>query len=79
MALRGNGGYRTDNGNVILDAVFAEGIADVALLDVSLNLIPGLVGHGLFVDMATEAVLGHADGRVETIVPPGDDARAGDD
>lgn len=62
VTIRGHGGYRTDNGNVILDAVFAKGIADVDVLDVSLALIPGIAEHGLFVDMADEAILGTDDG-----------------
>lgn len=62
IELRGNGGYRTDNGNVILDAVFAEGIPDVDTLAVALSLLPGVAEHGLFVDMADEALLGTADG-----------------
>ena len=58
IELRGNGGYRTDNGNVILDAVFADGIPDVDLLAVALSLLPGVAEHGLFIDMADEALLG---------------------
>ena len=58
IELRGNGGYRTDNGNVILDAVFADGIPDVDVLAVALSLLPGVAEHGLFIDMADEALLG---------------------
>lgn len=58
IELRGNGGYRTDNGNVILDAVFADGIPDVDVLSVALSLLPGVAEHGLFIDMADEALLG---------------------
>ena len=58
IMLRGNGGYRTDNGNAILDAVFADGIPDVDVLAVALSLLPGVAEHGLFVDMAHEALLG---------------------
>lgn len=56
--LRGHGGERTDNGNVILDAVFSDGIQDVDVLAVALSLQPGIAEHGLFVDMADEALLG---------------------
>ena len=58
IMLRGNGGYRTDNGNAILDTVFADGIPDVEVLAVALSLLPGVAEHGLFVDMADEALLG---------------------
>lgn len=69
VTVRGNGSYRTDNGNVILDAVFPEGIADVDVLDVSLALVPGIAEHGLFVGLATEALLGSETG-VEHLKAP---------
>lgn len=69
--LRGAGGERTDNGNVILDAVFADGISDVDVLAVALSLQPGIAEHGLFVDMADQALLG-ADAGVEVLRAPAD-------
>ncbi len=65
--VRGNGGYRTDNGNAIVDAVFPDGIEDVDVLDVALALTPGIAEHGLFVGLATEALLGTSSG-VERLV-----------
>lgn len=56
---------RTDNGNEILDVRFPGGIADPAVTDLWLATLPGVVTSGLFVEMATEAILGHADGHVE--------------
>jgi ribose 5-phosphate isomerase A len=67
---RGSGAYRTDNGHVILDATFAEGIEDVHVLDVALSLVPGVAEHGLFVDMASEALLGREDGSVDRLDVP---------
>jgi ribose 5-phosphate isomerase A len=61
--------YRTDNGNAIIDAHFPDGITDPAVTDVSLASIPGVVTNGLFVEMASLAVLGHRDGRVEHRAP----------
>ncbi len=58
VEVRGGGRYRTDNGNAILDVVFPEGIADPAVLDVQLALVPGIAEHGLFIDLATTALLG---------------------
>ena len=54
--------YRTDNGNLILDCHFAEGIPDSAALDRALNDRAGVVEHGLFLGMATEAHIASADG-----------------
>ena len=69
VTVRGNGGYRTDNGNAILDVVFADGIEDVDMLDVTLALVPGVAEHGLFIDLATEALLGSSEG-VHRVAPP---------
>ncbi|MTV25271.1 ribose-5-phosphate isomerase RpiA [Nitriliruptoraceae bacterium ZYF776] len=55
---------RTDNGNLVLDARLPGGIEDPAITDVALQLVPGIAETGLFVDLATEAVLGADDGTV---------------
>jgi ribose 5-phosphate isomerase A len=49
--------FRTDEGHVILDCRF-NGIADVAALDAAINAIPSVMGHGLFVGMASVALVG---------------------
>ncbi len=58
--------FRTDEGNVILDCRF-PGIADSAALNAALNAIPSVVEHGLFVGMASVALVGGPAG-VATIV-----------
>lgn len=69
---RGGGTYRTDNGNLILDARKPDGIEDPEVLDVTLALVPGIAEHGLFVDLATVALLGRPDGSVEDVRRPAD-------
>lgn len=54
--------YVTDNHNHILDCSFPHGIDDPAELDVILNNQPGIVGHGLFLNMAHEAIIAGEDG-----------------
>jgi len=51
VTLRTSGGapYRTDQGNLIFDCQFGS-IADPAALAARLSSIPGMLGHGLFVD-----------------------------
>lgn len=49
--------YRTDEGNYIIDTNFGL-IKDPASLAAELNGIEGLVGHGLFVHMATKVIMG---------------------
>jgi ribose 5-phosphate isomerase A len=69
----GDGGadYRTDNGNAILDVRTEGGMLDPEQVDVWLTMLPGVVTSGIFVDLATEALLGRADGTVEALSRPG--------
>jgi ribose 5-phosphate isomerase A len=58
--------YVTDEGHYILDALIpAE--ADAATLAAALKAIPGVMEHGLFLDLADLALLGHEDGSVERV------------
>lgn len=52
--------FVTDNGNVILDCRIAP-LADPHRLDAALRAIPGVVGTGLFLGMASMILVGHAD------------------
>lgn len=52
--------YCTDNGNHILDCGI-DPIPDAAALDRELNLIPGVVGTGLFVGIAEAVLVGTGD------------------
>ncbi len=61
---------RTDNGNEVLDARFADGIADAAALERAIHAIPGVVESGLFLGLAHVLVVGHPDGRVEVRQKP---------
>jgi ribose 5-phosphate isomerase A len=51
----------TDNGNMVVDAVFGP-IDDAALLERKLKLIPGVVETGLFVGLADLAIFGSSSG-----------------
>jgi ribose 5-phosphate isomerase A len=51
----------TDNGNMILDAIFGQ-IADAAGLEQRLKAIPGVVETGLFVGMTDVVYLGSSSG-----------------
>jgi len=63
---KGNEVFITDHGHYILDCYF-EKIPDAAALNLSLHLIPGVVETGLFMDMASKAIIGYEDGRMEVI------------
>jgi ribose 5-phosphate isomerase A len=58
--------YVTDNGNPYLHCQFpASGLADARALDRAFHAMPGVIETGLFIAMAQEVLVAHADGRVE--------------
>ena len=62
--MRGDGApWPSDQRNAILDCVFGP-IADAAALANTLAAIPGLLGHGLFVDEIDALYLGDERGGV---------------
>lgn len=58
--------FITDHGHYILDCYF-EKIDNAALLQQQLNNIPGVVENGLFVNMATSAIVAYSDGSIKEI------------
>lgn len=66
----GAGGlFTTDNGNLILDCSVAAPLDGTAArtLDAAIRAIPGVVDTGLFLGTAERVLVGHPDGRVETL------------
>ncbi|MBL0373076.1 ribose-5-phosphate isomerase RpiA [Rhizobium sp. KVB221] len=60
----GEGYFKTDGGHYILDASFGR-ISDAEALATSLNAIPGVVEHGLFINLASLAIIaGPAEARI---------------
>jgi ribose 5-phosphate isomerase A len=61
--------FVTDESHYILDAPIPASLdpAGLAELATSLRAVPGVVEHGLFLDVADLAVLGHEDGTVERL------------
>ncbi|WP_176083282.1 ribose-5-phosphate isomerase RpiA [Martelella sp. HB161492] len=57
----GDGAFMTDGGHYILDASFGR-IPDAQALSDALHAIPGVVEHGLFINIATLAIVAGADG-----------------
>ena len=54
--------FITDNGNLIIHCAFPDGIADPMDLDRELQARAGVVESGLFLGLATEALIAGADG-----------------
>ena len=65
IALRTGGAepFRTDGGHFILDASFGR-IPDPRALSSALHAIPGVVEHGLFLNLASKVALAGQDGAV---------------
>ncbi|HEX9098378.1 MAG TPA: ribose-5-phosphate isomerase RpiA [Candidatus Dormibacteraeota bacterium] len=54
--------FITDNGNLILDLMFEDGIADVEKLAMTIKATTGVVEHGLFVGMTDTCIVAGVDG-----------------
>lgn len=55
---------RTDEGNLILDCIYGEASKnDLRKLDQAINSIPGVLGHGLFVDHADLVLIEDDEGK----------------
>jgi ribose 5-phosphate isomerase A len=65
--------FITDGGNFILDCAFGS-IVDAESLGDVLEMIPGVVEHGLFIGIADTAILAGPDG-IETIEAGGSTTR----
>ena len=55
----------TDQGLWIVDIVFPDGIKDPRALNEALLMQPGVLDHGLFLDLATDVLIGKPDGSVQ--------------
>ena len=58
MAVNKAGPVVTDQGNLILDLKFKEGIEGPVKLESQINNIPGVLENGLFVNMTDEVLVG---------------------
>jgi ribose 5-phosphate isomerase A len=69
LRLAADSPYVTDEGHYILDAPIPASLDPAGLADLATGLraVPGVVEHGLFLDMAELALLGHEDGTVERL------------
>jgi ribose 5-phosphate isomerase A len=68
VPIRLRDGFVTDSGNVIYDCGFGA-IRDTRLLALALAVIPGVIDHGLFLNLASTLVIARAEG-VEVMTEP---------
>ena len=64
MAQKKAGPIVTDQGNLILDLTFKNGIDQPELLESQINNIPGVLENGLFVNMTDEVLVGKVENDV---------------
>ena len=65
MATKKAGPVVTDQGNLILDVKFNDGIQDPKDIERSINNIPGVLENGLFVDLTDKVLVG----KIENSIP----------
>ncbi len=66
---QGDEPFLTDEGNYVIDCRMGQ-IANATTLATALNAIPGVVEHGLFLGMASRALIGSADGSAREVIRP---------
>ncbi len=59
--------WMSDNGNYILDILFAAPLTDPETEERRIATIPGIVETGFFFDIADEVLIGYPDGRIASL------------
>ena len=65
MAIKIAGPVVTDQGNLILDVLFNDGIKNPKDIEISINNIPGVLENGLFVDLTDKVLVC----KIENLIP----------
>ncbi|WP_317993136.1 ribose-5-phosphate isomerase RpiA [Bartonella gliris] len=68
LRMNGENPFETDGGHFILDASWGR-ILQPKLLSEALLAIPGVVEHGLFLGLASRAIVATADGQIKVLEP----------
>jgi ribose 5-phosphate isomerase A len=66
---RDDGFYLSDEGHLIADLHLGR-VTDPVVLNAELNMLPGVVETGLFIGVASVAIVGHEDGTARVIERP---------
>ena len=70
MANKKAGPVVTDQGNLILDVFFNEGIKKPKEIEMSINNIPGVLENGLFVDITDKVLVGKIENNIPVVYSP---------
>ena len=70
MATKKAGPVVTDQGNLILDVLFNDGIRNPKDFEMTINNIPGVLENGLFVDLTDKVLVGKIDNNNPVVYSP---------
>ena len=70
MAVKKAGPVVTDQGNLILDVLFNNGIENPKDIEMSINNIPGVLENGLFVDLTDKVLVGKIEKGMPIVYSP---------
>ena len=70
MATKKAGPIVTDQGNLILDVLFNDGISNPKDIEMSINNIPGVLENGLFVDITDKVLVGKIENNIPVVYSP---------
>ena len=70
MATKKAGPIVTDQGNLILDVLFNDGINNPKDIEMSINNIPGVLENGLFVDITDKVLVGKIENNIPVVFSP---------
>ena len=70
MATKKAGPVVTDQGNLILDVLFNDGIKNPKETEMSINNIPGVLENGLFVDLTDKVLVGKIENNTPVVYSP---------
>ena len=70
MATKKAGPVVTDQGNLILDVLFDDGIKNPKDIEMSINNIPGVLENGLFVDLTDKVLVGKIEKNIPVVYSP---------
>ena len=70
MAVNKAGPVVTDQGNLILDVLFNDGIQNPKEVEMSINNIPGVLENGLFIDLTDKVLVGRIENNTPVVYSP---------
>ena len=70
LATKKAGPVVTDQGNLVLDVLFNNGIKNPKDIEMSINNIPGVLENGLFVDLTDKVLVGKIENGIPVVYSP---------